>query len=405
MKTISNRIFLFSLGAALTGFWLGAADAEAGVLGPCGLASPGGIFGLASGGAGARAAMIMRTIKCLQATGQAPHTGSHGGGGRFVTFDPPGSTSTTPSGITPEGTITGSYADASGVQHGFLRTPTGRFTTFDPPGSTSTTPTSISPNGEIVGVYCNMPACAPSHGFIRARDGAFATFDSPAGSGGISPAIYIPGGPPPDINPSGEVAGTYFASVPSFTEHGFLRAKNGAFTTIDVPGASFTEILAINPSGATIGDFCGQTACYVGFIRSPHGSFTTINTPGSVACGSGAIAIGINPAGAVTGLTTDPTCSLSLGYLRTPDGTITTFGVPGAGSFEPMAINPAALITGWFFDNSGAHGFLRTLDGAIVPFDVPGSVATFATQINATGAIIGISYDVNFVQHGFLRVP
>ena len=216
--------------------------------------------------------------------------------------------------------------------------------------------------------------------------------------------LYIPGGPPPDINPAGEVAGTYFVSVPSFTEHGFLRAKNGAFTTLDVPGASFTEILAINPSGATIGDFCGETACF-GFIRSPHGSFTTINTPGSVACGSGSIAIGVNPAGAVTGLTTDPTCSLSLGYLRTPDGTITTFGVPGAGSFEPMAINPAALITGWFFDNSGAHGFLRTLDGAIVPFDVPGSVATFATQINAIGAIIGFYYDVNFVQHGFLRVP
>ena len=357
MKTIS-RIFLFSLGAALTGFWLGAADAEAGVLERCGLGSPGGIFGLALGGAGARAAMIKRTIKCLQ--GQAPRDGSHGGGGRFVTFDPPGSTSTTPAGITPDGTITGSYADASGVQHGFLRTPTGRFTTFDPPGSTSTTPTSISPNGEIVGVYCNSSACAPIHGFVRARDGAFATFDSPAGSGGISPAIYIPGGPPPDINPAGEIAGTYFVSVPSFTEHGFLRARSGAFTSVDVPDASFTEVLAINPSGATIGDFCGQTACFVGFIRSPHGSFTTIITPGSVACGGGNIPIGINPAGAVTGLTTDPTCSLSLGYLRTPDGTITTFGVPGAGTFEPMAINPVGLITGWFFDNSGAHGFLRT---------------------------------------------
>ena len=389
MKTIA-RIFLFSLGAALTGFWLGAADAEAGVLERCGLGSPGGIFGLALGGAGARAAIIKRTIKCLQ--GQVPRDGSHGGGGQFVTFDPPGSTSTTPSGITPDGTITGSYADASGVQHGFLRTPTGRFTTFDPPGSTSTTPTSISPNGEIVGVYCNSSACAPIHGFVRARDGAFATFDSPAGSGGISPAIYIPGGPPPDINPAGEIAGTYFVSVPSFTEHGFLRARSGAFTSVDVPDASFTEVLAINPSGATIGDFCGQTACFVGFIRSPHGSFTTIITPGSVACGGGNIPIGINPAGAVTGLTTDPTCSLSLGYLRTPDGTITTFGAPGAGTFEPMAINPVGLITGWFFDNSGAHGFLRTLDGAIVPFDVPGSVATFATEISALGAIIGFYY-------------
>jgi len=401
MKTIA-RFFLFSLGAALIGFGPAGAGEQGGPLGRCGLGSLGGVFGPAPGDAGARAAMIKRTIKCLQAAGKMPHTASHGGGGRFVTFDPPGSASTTPSGITPEGTITGSYADASGVQHGFLRTPTGRFTTFDPPGSTFTQVASISVNGEITGTYCNTSACAPIHGFVRARDGAFTTFDSPAGSGGISAALYIPGGPPPDINPAGEIAGTYFDAS---GEHGFLRAKSGAFTAIDVPGASFTEVLAISPSGAIIGDFCGQTACYVGFIRSPHGSFTTINTPGSVACGGGDIAIGVNPAGAVTGFATDPTCSLSLGYLRTPDGTITTFGVPGAASFEPMAINPAALITGWFFDNSGAHGFLRTLDGAIAPFDVPGSVATFATEISAAGAIIGLSYDASGVQHGFLRLP
>ena len=70
-----------------------------------------------------------------------------------------------------------------------------------------------------------------------------------------------------------------------------------------------------------------------------------------------------------------------------------------------MAINPVGLITGWFFDNSGAHGFLRTLDGAIVPFDVPGSVATFATEISALGAIIGFYYDADGMQHAFLRLP
>jgi hypothetical protein len=137
MKT-TLRIFLFSLWAALIGLWSGGADAQVGALGPCRLASPGGILGLAPGGAAARAAMIKRTIKCLQATGQLPATGAPAGSGRFVTIDPPGSTSTTPSGITPDGTIAGYYADASGVQHGFLRTPTGSFTTFDPPGSTST---------------------------------------------------------------------------------------------------------------------------------------------------------------------------------------------------------------------------------------------------------------------------
>ena len=358
MKTIV-RIFLFSLSAALIGFWPRGADAQVGALGPCWLASPGGMFGLAPGHAAARAAMIKRTIKCLQTTGRAPATGARPGSGQFVRFDPPGSTSTLPSGITPDGTITGSYTDVSGVQHGFLRNPAGKFATFDPPGSTETTPTAISWRGDIAGAYCNTPACAPVHYFVRARDGAFTTFDSPAGSGGINGSgslefsIYIPGGPPPDINPAGTVAGTYFDA--GGNEHGFLRAKNGAFTTIDFPGGGFTQVLAINPSGATIGVSNTQTANYVGFTRSPSGRFTTIDTPGSVACGGESIPTGgINPAGAVTGTTFDPTCSFNLGYLRTPDGTVTTFGAPGSSlpgagfNFEPMAINPAALITGFF---------------------------------------------------------
>jgi hypothetical protein len=405
MKTII-RIFLFSLGAALVGFWPGGAGAQVGPIARCGLASSGGVFGPAPRDAGARAAMIKRTFKCLQATGQMPATGAPPRGGQFVTFDPPGSTLTQPSGIAPDGTIAGYYIDASGVQHGFLRIPTGGFATFDPPGSISTYVASMSTNGAIAGTYCDTSSCAPIQGFMRARDGTFTTFDSPAGSRGIEGPIYNEGGPPPDINPAGAVAGTYFDA--NFNEHGFLRAKSGAFTTIDVPGASFTEVLAINPSGAISGDFCNQTTCFTGFIRSASGSFTTIETPGD-ACGGGSIALAINPAGAVTGTTSDPTCSIPLGYLRTPDGTITTFGVPSvqtfSQSFEPMAINPAALIAGWFFDNSGFHGFLRTLDGAITPFDVPGSFGTFGNEISNTGAIIGVYLDANGVQHGFLRLP
>jgi uncharacterized membrane protein len=348
--------------------------------------------------------MIKRTLKCLQgASGQASAAASPAAGGQFVTFDPPGSTGTTPSGITNDGTIIGSYADASGMWHGFLRDRNGGFATFDPPGSTSTTPTSISPNGDIAGAYCDTAACPRLHGFVRAKQGTFTTFDAPGG-GSLLPALYISNGPPPSINPAGAIAGTYIDT--SGNEHGFLRDKGGALTTVDIPGASiFTQVLTINPSGVIVGDFCNLTTCYTGFIRYPNGSFTTIDTPGSLACGGGSVPLGgINPAGAVAGGTSDPTCSVSLGFLRTPDGAITTFNVPGARfNVAPLAINPAGAITGFFCCEG--EGFLRAPDGAITEFKPPGASLTFPSAINATGAIIGLYLDANGVLHGFLRLP
>src|SRR5262245_61526163 len=73
----------------------------------------------------------------------------------IVTFDPPGSVRTIVGGISPVGTITGGYADASQKSFGFLRTPDGQFTTFDAPGDLSLGPQGISINsaGEITGSY------------------------------------------------------------------------------------------------------------------------------------------------------------------------------------------------------------------------------------------------------------
>jgi hypothetical protein len=48
---------------------------------------------------------------------------------------------------------------------------------------------------------------------------------------------------------------------------------------------------------------------------------------------------------------------------------------------------------------------VRTPDGAITQFDVPGAIWTWPTGINPAGAIVGFYYDVNFVPHGFLRLP
>jgi hypothetical protein len=406
MKTIL-RAFLFSLWFGMIGLWAPDATAQSGGLGPCTLPLQRSVLGLLPGGAAGHAAMIKRTMQCLQATGQAPAGGAPAGSGSFVTIDPPGSTLTIPSGITPDGTIAGYYCNTAACAqqfgflgaHGFLRTPNGSFTTFDPSGSTETLPTSITAAGQIAGAYCDTAACARQHGYVRDRDGTFAIFDAPGVSSSLVAPIYNPGGPPPGITPAGTIAGTYFDAS---GEHGFLRAKNGALTTIDVPSASFTEGLGVNPSGSIIGDFCNQTTCFTGFIRTPDGSFSTINIPG--ACSEQTIPLDINPAGVVVGSVPDASCSVLHAYVRFPGGAITIFNGPGATYSEPLAINPAGAITGYFCSNA-CHGFLRTPDGVITAFDPPGSFFTQGTGINPSGAIIGAYQDANGVSHGFLRLP
>jgi hypothetical protein len=99
----------------------------------------------------------------------------------FITFDPPGSTGTSPSAITPIGAIVGSYKDASDLTHGFLRKPDGNFTMIDVPGSALTTPTGITPAGVITGWYCDSADCLNQSnpkigGFVRTADGTLTTF-------------------------------------------------------------------------------------------------------------------------------------------------------------------------------------------------------------------------------------
>jgi hypothetical protein len=324
--------------------------------------------------------------------------------GTFVTFDPPGSIFTVPTRINNAGTIMGVYVDASGFRHGFLRTHSGAFTTLDVPGSTFTQATDISPAGTVTGGY--IDSGGNFHGFLRTRGGTFTTFDSP--SGFIGTSFYVFQGPPPSINPSGRIAGTFFEPTVTETARGFMREKDGAFIRIDVPGSLFTEVLYINPAGVIVGDSCNLTTCFTGFLRTPDGGFTTIEVPG--ACfGSTIPTGGVNPAGAVTGNWTDgANCDVPHGYLRAPDGTITTFDIPGISSItlQPQDINPQGAITGYFFDAPFTfHGFLRTISGAITTIDVPGSTGTAPAAIDPANRITGYFTDAAFGFHGFLFIP
>jgi probable HAF family extracellular repeat protein len=88
--------------------------------------------------------------------------------GTLLTEPLPGLGSTDPHWISIDqaGDITGSYTDAAGVQHGFVRNPYGTMTSFDPPEGKQTTATSINDGGAIAGFYHYNSGGTPV-GFIR----------------------------------------------------------------------------------------------------------------------------------------------------------------------------------------------------------------------------------------------
>ena len=316
--------------------------------------------------------------------------------GTFTTFDPPGSQYTNPTAINSNRSITGYYdAGAAFAPHGFVRAPDGGIITFDPPGSVSTYPTSIDQAGAITGYYCDAVTC---HGFLRASDGTFTTFDSPGAVRGTEPFA---------INSARTVTGFYIDA--GSVGHGFLRTRDGKFTTFDPPGSLSTDPTAINPAGAITGSYCDETTCH-GFLRASDGAFTPFDPEESTLT----IAKGINPKGEIAGYygyyeddyADGGEASFEIdGFVRAADGTFTTFDSPGAvKGTEPLAINPAGTITGFYIDASSlGHGFLRTRDGKFATFDPPGSVSTYPAAINRAAEITGTYYDAKGVGHGFLR--
>lgn len=231
--------------------------------------------------------------------------------GDFTTIDFPGASFTVAAGINDPGTIVGQYAlpTAPAERHGFLLKD-GVFTSFDPAGSVFTNALGINERGDIVGRYCTqLPCAAPGtgsyHGFLL-HDGEFTTIDIPAAletdlfkvnspgrivggfltpdhkeqisllTNGDSTVLAPPGGQPVSldnggINERGDIVGTYCdwalpcLLTPTGT-HGFL-ISGGAFTTIDVPGASATAAIGINARGDVVGSYSDAKGVH-GFLLS-----------------------------------------------------------------------------------------------------------------------------------------
>ncbi len=194
--------------------------------------------------------------------------------------------------------------------------------------------------------------------------------------------------------------------------HGFLRARDGAITTFDAPGAgngagqgTFPATAdAINRGEEIVGSYKDARNVYHAFLRAPDGAITTFSARGAgKGAGQGTSFDAINDLGAITGDYLDAR-GVDHGFLRAPGGTITIFNVRAAGTASgqgttPENINRGGAIIGTYVDARGVnHGFLRASGGAITTFDAPGAgtkkgQGTTPFQNNALGVITGFYID------------
>lgn len=226
--------------------------------------------------------------------------------GVFTSFDPPGSTSTSPNMISPQGVIVGSYLDSSGASHGFILS-SGVYTTVDFPGAAGTILSGVNPSGELSGQLCVVASCASgiTHSFVVSKKGAFSSFDPPAA---ISSGASI-------VVASGAVFGFYVDS--SSVEHGY-ELYQGTFTTIDPPGSVFTFVGGANSECDSVGVYIDSSNVLHSFLLR-NGMYTSFDPPDAVALPSGFLseATGINPSGVIVGVFFDAS-GIQQGYIRTP---------------------------------------------------------------------------------------
>lgn len=288
--------------------------------------------------------------------------------GEYAVFDAPGAATTIcclgtfAQSINSTGTASGYFVDNTLSTHGFIRTQSGTYKTIDVPGYSGVSGSSINDGGTVVGIA--LDANSHAHGFIRAIDGSFTTFDAP----GVTGVGSFIGTIPERINSQGVVLG-YFDDTNGI-RHGFLRAVDGTITTLDAPGTSppcncGTQPTDFNSSGQIVGITyaAGTTQC---FLLNPDGTYTLFTPPGAITSGTGTgllTAVAINDSGAVVGNYPESNEFLH-GFLRNPDGTFTILDDPnatGIGSFGTATthINSAGAIVGYYGDQSGVnHGFL-----------------------------------------------
>jgi uncharacterized membrane protein len=183
---------------------------------------------------------------------------------------------------------------------------------------------------------------------------------------------------------------------------GFLRDREGGFTTVAPPGASEVKVGGLNDRGELVGigyPLTDRNAGGFAFLRDRDGGYSTFVAPGT-GPESRTVASDINNRGEIVGWSDDG--RQSLGYLRDRDGTFEQIEHPDASGTIPnglggeiagtdvVGINDRGDLVGDFVADGTVNGFVRNRRGTYTTIRPPRAAATLLTAINDRGDIVGV---------------
>jgi probable HAF family extracellular repeat protein len=230
-------------------------------------------------------------------------------------------------------------------------------------------------------------------------------------SGGVYSTITVPGAKHPivtGINAAGSYTGYYFAG---FGANPFVNV-GGTFQALNPPGtaAGGTTAVAINNQGQVLLNALDNDGNSINFIYA-NGQYTLLTAliPANP-FNSATLASGINNAGTIVGVTSNPS-QVTSGFIF-KDNTLTTIDDPNASNGTlglgtiANAINDPGQVAGYYTDADFVpHGFVYQ-NGVFTTVDDPlGVGGTQIWGINDAGDLVGVYTDAAGNDFGFLATP
>ncbi len=302
--------------------------------------------------------------------------------------------------VNSSGGMVGSYVDAEGLFHPYIRTPTGRFVSLDLPEAPNLEYFFVHGiNDARVVVARTKRVDGPPGTLVGTFQDGLKRFDVPG-------SVFTEGY---NINQDGSIVGHYLSA--DGRTHGFIAKPitdpevpeepvatpttfNYTFESIDVPGVDFLAVTA----SSDFEDYAGYTKSADGekdvAFTLIDGVFKTYSFPGSQ--NTYFYALGNN--GQAAGHYEDSD-GLYHGVVL-ENGEMREYKFPGAVETEIYGISDATgALTGHYIDASGIR---RGFSGDVI-IESPGAPETYAYFVNASGRLVGSYVDTEGVYHPFMR--